>query len=60
MYNKTGGAVFGQDSVQHSDEDGTSIKNNIACFADITINPPPSYQKFYEVPYGPLNAIILS
>ncbi|KAI9170625.1 putative pectate lyase C [Paramyrothecium foliicola] len=42
--------VFTQDSVQYV-EDGTGQTKNIACYADVTINPPPQYQKFVDEPF---------
>ncbi|KAM0284666.1 hypothetical protein ACHAQH_001819 [Verticillium albo-atrum] len=45
--------VFDQDSVQYASPDGTGTNKNIACWADITIDPPPSYRKFYDEPFFP-------
>jgi hypothetical protein len=42
--------VFTQDSVQYVD-DGTGKTSNVACWAAVTISPPPSYQKYFEDPY---------
>ncbi|RYP41483.1 hypothetical protein DL767_000988 [Monosporascus sp. MG133] len=42
---------FDQDSVQYPDGDGTGITENIACFADVTIDPAPTYQKFFPEPF---------
>ncbi|KAF4987087.1 hypothetical protein FDECE_15610 [Fusarium decemcellulare] len=39
---------FDQDSVQYPPGDGTSINKNIACWADVSIDPAPEYQKFYK------------
>lgn len=58
--------VFDQNSVQYPPGDGTSISKNIACWADVTIDPPPSYQPFFAQPYvikstpisTPTNALI--
>lgn len=40
---------FTQDSTQYVD-DGTGQSEDIACFADVTIDPEPSYQKFFAEP----------
>lgn len=42
--------VFDQDSVQYPPGNGTSISKNIACWADVTIDPAPTYQPFFEDP----------
>ncbi|KAM5343799.1 hypothetical protein ACJ41O_012336 [Fusarium nematophilum] len=39
---------FDQDSVQYPPGDGTSIKEDIACWADVSIDPAPEYQKFFN------------
>ncbi|KAK7419036.1 hypothetical protein QQX98_003538 [Neonectria punicea] len=39
---------FDQDSVQYPSGDGTSIEADIACWADVSIDPPPKYQKFFK------------
>lgn len=39
---------FDQDSVQYSSNDGTSVSKDIACWADVSIDPEPAYQKFYN------------
>ncbi|KAF4977887.1 hypothetical protein FZEAL_5661 [Fusarium zealandicum] len=39
---------FDQDSTQYPPGDGTSTQKNIACWADVSIDPAPEYQKFYE------------
>lgn len=39
--------VFDASSAQFPSGDGTGTKNNIACWADVTISPQPTYQKFY-------------
>lgn len=41
--------VFDQDSTQYVD-DGTGQTSEIACYADISIDPAPSYQKFFDEP----------
>jgi hypothetical protein len=41
--------IFDEDSVQYVD-DGEGQASNIACWADISIDPPPAYQKFFENP----------
>ncbi|KAM0321815.1 hypothetical protein ACHAQA_009912 [Verticillium albo-atrum] len=45
--------VFDQDSVQYASPDGTGTNKNIACWADVTIDPPPPYRKFYDKPFFP-------
>ncbi|KAL4919701.1 pectin lyase fold/virulence factor [Aspergillus aurantiobrunneus] len=42
--------VFDQDSVQFVD-DGTGQTTEIACYADISIDPAPEYQKFFDEPF---------
>ncbi|KFA46953.1 hypothetical protein S40293_10719 [Stachybotrys chartarum IBT 40293] len=42
--------IFDEDSVQYVD-DGEGQASNIACWADISIDPPPAYQKFFENPF---------
>lgn len=44
--------IFTQNSTQFVD-DGTGQTSNIACYADISIDPPPSYQKFFPEPFFP-------
>ncbi|KAL4756385.1 pectin lyase fold/virulence factor [Aspergillus foveolatus] len=44
--------VFDQDSTQVVD-DGTGQTSEIACYADISIDPAPSYQKFFDEPFFP-------
>ncbi|KFA68598.1 hypothetical protein S40285_10437 [Stachybotrys chlorohalonatus IBT 40285] len=44
------GVNLGTDSVQYMD-DGEGQTSNIACWADISIDPPPAYQKFFENPF---------
>ncbi|KAF9888481.1 hypothetical protein FE257_008588 [Aspergillus nanangensis] len=44
--------VFDQDSVQYVD-DGLGQTDKIACYADISIDPAPDYQKFFEEPFFP-------
>ncbi|KAL2863963.1 pectin lyase fold/virulence factor [Aspergillus lucknowensis] len=44
--------IFDQDSVQFVD-DGTGQTTKIACYAEISIDPPPSYQKFFDDPFFP-------
>lgn len=44
--------VFDQNSTQVVD-DGTGQTSEIACYADISIDPPPSYQKFFDEPFFP-------
>lgn len=44
--------VFDQNSTQFVD-DGTGQTSEIACYADISIDPPPSYQKFFSEPFFP-------
>ena len=41
--------AFDQDSPQFVD-DGTGQTSEIACYADISIDPAPSYQKFFDEP----------
>ena len=43
--------VFDQDSVQYPSGDGTGQTSKIACFADVSIDPAPEYQKFFDEPY---------
>ncbi|KAL2833727.1 pectin lyase fold/virulence factor [Aspergillus cavernicola] len=44
--------VFDQDSVQYVD-DGTGQTSEIACYADISFDPGPEYQKFFDEPFFP-------
>ncbi|KAL3481102.1 pectin lyase fold/virulence factor [Aspergillus californicus] len=44
--------VFDQDSVQYVD-DGTGQTSEIACYADISFDPGPDYQKFFDGPFFP-------
>ncbi|KAL5335709.1 hypothetical protein BJX70DRAFT_390527 [Aspergillus crustosus] len=44
--------VFDQDSTQFVD-DGTGQTSEIACYADISIDPAPAYQKFFDEPFFP-------
>ncbi|KAL2783269.1 pectin lyase fold/virulence factor [Aspergillus keveii] len=44
--------VFDQDSVQFVD-DGLGQTSEIACYADVSIDPAPSYQKFFDEPFFP-------
>ncbi|KAK1524567.1 pectate lyase [Colletotrichum paranaense] len=40
---------FDQDSVQYPSGDGTATKNTtIACWADVSFEPAPTYQKFFD------------
>lgn len=41
--------VFDEDSVQYVD-DGLGQDSSIACWADVSISPAPTYQKFFEDP----------
>ena len=41
--------VFDQDSEQYI-EDGEGQSENIACYAEIRIDPAPTYQKFFAEP----------
>ena len=41
---------FDQDSTQYPEGDGTGITEDIACFADVSIDPEPAYQKFFSEP----------
>ena len=43
--------VFDQDSVQYPPGDGTGQASKIACYADVSIDPAPEYQKFFDEPY---------
>lgn len=45
--------VFDASSIQFPSGDGTGTKQNIACWADVTISPKPTYQKFYTSQYVP-------
>ncbi|PIG83144.1 pectate lyase [Aspergillus arachidicola] len=45
--------VFDQDSVQYPSGTGTGQTSKIACFADVSINPAPEYQKFFDEPFFP-------
>ncbi|RAQ60014.1 hypothetical protein AFCA_011081 [Aspergillus flavus] len=45
--------VFDQDSVQYPPGDGTGQTSKIACFADVSIDPAPEYQKFFDEPFFP-------
>lgn len=42
--------VFDQDSTQYLD-DGTGQTSDIACYADVSVEPAPSYQKFVDQKY---------
>ncbi|KAL4966400.1 pectin lyase fold/virulence factor [Aspergillus stella-maris] len=44
--------VFDQDSTQAVD-DGTGQTSEIACYADVSIDPAPSYQKFMDEEFFP-------
>ncbi|KAL4904182.1 hypothetical protein BDW74DRAFT_168602 [Aspergillus multicolor] len=44
--------VFDQDSTQFVD-DGTGQTSEIACYADVSIDPAPSYQKFFDEEFFP-------
>ncbi|KAL4926763.1 pectin lyase fold/virulence factor [Aspergillus undulatus] len=44
--------VFDQDSTQYVD-DGEGQSSEIACYADVSIDPAPSYQKFVEGEFFP-------
>ncbi|KAL4801799.1 pectin lyase fold/virulence factor [Aspergillus unguis] len=44
--------VFDQDSTQVVG-DGTGQTSKIACYADVTIDPAPSYQKFFDEEFFP-------
>ncbi|KAE8376159.1 pectin lyase fold/virulence factor [Aspergillus bertholletiae] len=46
-------SVFDQDSIQYPSGDGTSQTSKIACFADVSIDPAPGYQKFFDTPFFP-------
>ncbi|KAF5019517.1 hypothetical protein F66182_8459 [Fusarium sp. NRRL 66182] len=55
-YHCSGNAMpghFDQDSEQYSSGDGTSVKEDIACWADISIDPAPTYQRFYDDEFFP-------
>lgn len=41
---------FDEDSVQFPPGDGTSVTEDIACFADVSIDPAPTYQPFMDEP----------
>ena len=41
---------FDQDSIQYPEGDGTGITEDIACFADVGIDPAPIYQKLFSEP----------
>ncbi|KAF6821990.1 pectate lyase [Colletotrichum musicola] len=43
--------AFDQDSTQYPTGDGTSVKANIACWADVSFSPAPTYQKFFPEPF---------
>ncbi|KAI8162604.1 putative pectate lyase C [Colletotrichum sp. SAR 10_70] len=43
--------VFDQDSVQYPSGDGTSITDKIACWAKVSFDPAPTYQKFFAEPF---------
>lgn len=43
--------VIDQDSIQYPPGDGTGQTSKIACFADVSIDPAPEYQKFFDEPY---------
>ncbi|KAF7592245.1 hypothetical protein BBP40_000446 [Aspergillus hancockii] len=45
--------VFDQDSVQYPPGDGTGQTSKIACYADVSIDPAPEYQKFFDEPFFP-------
>ncbi|KAL4888897.1 pectate lyase [Aspergillus ambiguus] len=45
--------VFDEKSQQYPPGDGTEQTSNIACYADVSIDPPPEYQKFFDVPFFP-------
>lgn len=42
---------FDQDSVQYPSGDGTSVTSDIACYAAVSFDPAPTYQKFYAEPF---------
>lgn len=42
---------FGDNSTQYPPGDGTSINKDIACWADVSIDPAPEYQRFFEEEY---------
>lgn len=50
--------IFDQDSTQFVD-DGTGQTSKIACYADISIDPAPSYQKFFDEPCASPDPIII-
>lgn len=53
QYHCAGNAMpghFDQDSVQFPSGDGTSITEDIACYAEVSIDPPPDYQPFFDQP----------
>ncbi|KNG89451.1 pectate lyase [Aspergillus nomiae NRRL 13137] len=45
--------AFDQDSVQYPPGDGTGQTSKIACYADVSIDPAPEYQKFFDEPFFP-------
>jgi hypothetical protein len=42
--------AFTQDSVQYPSGNGTSVTSNIACWADVSFSPAPTYQRFFPTP----------
>lgn len=42
---------FDEESAQYPPGDGTSINEKIACWADVSIDPAPTYQKFFAEEY---------
>ncbi|KAH8886138.1 pectate lyase [Thozetella sp. PMI_491] len=51
MYQKNGTALFPQDSAQYPTDDPTKLSYPVACWAAVTIDPPPAYQKFFDTPW---------
>ncbi|KAL5363708.1 pectin lyase fold/virulence factor [Aspergillus floccosus] len=45
--------IFDEDSQQYPPGDGTEQTSNIACYAEVSIDPPPEYQKFFDKPFFP-------
>lgn len=43
--------AFTQDSVQYPSGNGTSVTSNIACWADVSFAPAPTYQRFFPTPF---------
>lgn len=50
MYTKEGEVLIAQDSIQTPGGNDSYPGHPIACWANVSIDPPPAYQKFFDVP----------